>query len=95
MPGGAAWVRLVGDGQVVEWACRVTDIVLFFDKNDDTCSIYDGLDATSGKLFLTVVGDADETIHLSFADGANFQNGIYVDQSRASGAVTICFHQVR
>lgn len=94
MAEGAAWVRIKGDGLAVEWPCLVTDILWFCRSDDDTLTVYDGLDATGGKPFMNWVGGDEETIHLNFGEGIEFSHGVYVDQTDAADVVTIGFRQV-
>lgn len=93
MADGSGFVRIAGDGLVVEGPCIVTDLLLYTKSNNDQCIVYDGLDVTSGKLFLQFVGNDKETKHLHFGAGIQFNNGVFVDQSDTDDTVTVCFRQ--
>ena len=94
MPEGSAWVRFAGDGLVVEGPCVVTALLWRCDKNDETCEIYDGLDAVSGKLFTELIGDAKMSYSFNLGDGVRFDNGVYVDQTTTNDVITVCFRNV-
>lgn len=91
MPQGKAFAVVKGDGLAVQGPCLLTDLVWRSDKNDDTCAIYDGLDALSGRLFHTLIGDGDTMYTLGFGAGIEFSNGVYVDQTRTDDVITVCF----
>lgn len=94
MPEGAAWVRLAGSGRVVQGRCLILGALWRCNKNDEECLIYDGLDATSGRLFTKMVGDPDKFYPFDFGDGIEFAQGIYVDQTTVLDEVTIYFRQI-
>lgn len=94
MPDGKAFVVVKGDGRAVQGPCLVTDILWYCDKNNETCAIYDGLDATAGRLFHTLKGDADSCYLFGFGDGIEFSSGVYVDQTSTDDVATICFYSL-
>lgn len=94
MPEPGGFVRVVGDGLVVEGSCVLLAYLWRCDKNNHTCAIYDGLDVTQGKLFAELIGRADTYYPFSFGDGVAFDSGLYVDQTNTDDALTVIFRQV-
>jgi len=94
MPKGAAFVRIVGDGRAVVGPCRLLGLLWRCDKNDEECHVYDGLDATSGRLFARLVGDSDSIYSFEFDGGIEFAGGIYVDQTSKYDEMTVWFQML-
>lgn len=90
-PGG--FVRIAGDGLVVEGSFVLLGLLWNCDKNDETCALYDGLDAVQGKPFAELIGDGNSFYDIPFGDGVRFDNGLYVDQTTANDVLTVIFRQ--
>lgn len=87
------FVRVLGDGLAVRGACVVKGILWRCDKNNEECKVYDGRDATSGRLFASLIGGADSLYHFDFGDGVVFHEGVYVDQTTNNDEFTVYFTQ--
>jgi len=59
--------------------------------NDRYVTIYDGRDATSGKLFNLVRASGKTTRHLNFGNGIPFDRGVYIDAQTPGEQTTIVF----
>jgi len=85
------WVRVVGDGAVYLGPCLVHSITLWPEANEDYSRVYDGRDATSGKMFVELQASTRTTLHVTFEGGVPFDQGIYVDGKDAEVETTVVF----
>ena len=85
------WVHIYGDGLVYEGACLLHSVAMVPTTAGDQVTIYDGRDATSGKLFLRVVATIILTWAICFGDGIPFDQGIYVDGTDGDVETTVVF----
>jgi len=85
------WVRQVGDGRVYEGPCVLFEIILQPVGNGESVDVYDGRDATSGKLLTTIVAATTTTTHLSLGQGIKCDLGIYLDVGQTASIVTFGF----
>ena len=85
------WVRLAADGLAVEGPCLVHSIIFTPGGSDQYVNVYDGRDATAGKLFAEVIAKSEETRSVSLGQGVRFDRGVYVDVQDPGDAVTIVF----
>lgn len=94
MPEGHAWVRQRGSGLVAEWPLRLINILWYCHGQGDEAFIYDGLDAITGRQFLKMSGSGSEVISIALGEGARFDHGLCVVQSRKDDEITFVFEQV-
>lgn len=85
------WVRLAADGLAVEGPCLVHTIIFTPNNNDEYAEVYDGRDATAGKLFCRVIMFREETAVVDLGQGVRFDRGVYVGVENLGDAVTIVF----
>lgn len=85
------WVRVTTDGVVFSGPCLVHNIIFAPTRNDEYVDVYDGRDATAGKLFCRLLVFREQTHTVSLGQGAPFDIGIYVALENAGDAVTIVF----
>ena len=88
------WVRQVGDGLVYTGPCKVYNINLHPDVANDWCKVYDGIDPTSGKLFLEMTTAVVINREFRCAPGVSFDTGIYIDCVDSAAPVTIVFEPI-
>lgn len=91
MPEADGWVLVEGSGLVADTSIVVSGFLWHCSQNGNTCKIYDGPDATSGKLFATLIGDNDVFYSFGVGGGVGFENGLYVVQSTTSEQLTVIF----
>jgi len=85
------WKRIVGDGLICRGPCLVHDILFTPNAVNDTVSIYDGRDATTGRLFATLFTAVKVSWAFCLADGVRFDRGIYIDSLDGDQETTIVF----
>lgn len=85
------WVRVTDDALVYLGSCLVHSIIFTPTGQDEYVDVYDGRDATAGKLFCRVQTFRIETLTINLGQGVPFDIGIYVDVQNAGDAVTIVF----
>lgn len=87
----ARWTRVVGDGLVYTGSCLVKNLVLEAGDDERYVDVYDGRDATSGKLFARFQLLNETTYCYSFGDGVPFGRGIYIDAESGEENTTVVF----
>jgi len=85
------WVRVTTDGVVFSGPCLVHTIIATPAGQDEYVDVYDGRDATAGKLFCRVTTFREATKPINLGQGVPFDVGIYVDVQNVGDAVTIVF----
>jgi len=85
------WVRVTDDAVVYEGACLVHNIILTPARDEEYVDVYDGRDATAGKLFCRLATFREHTRTINLGSGTPFDVGIYVDLENLGDAVTIVF----
>ena len=88
------WVRILGDGCVYSGPCRVYMVVLQVEAANDYANIYDGIDPTSGKLFVKLTSAVKVTWALDLNSGVPFVSGIYIDATDSAVATTVVFEPI-
>ena len=84
-------VRIKGAGVVWQGECTLKQVILNVDAGNDWVDIYDGLDATSGELFIRVKSADIVTRSISFGEGVLFSVGIYVNAYDSAVVTTVVF----
>jgi len=88
---GKTWRRIDGDGLAYWGRCLLTDVIFWPDSDGDYVDLYDGRDATSGRLLCRLEANYDETVHFEFGEGLAMDIGIYVDGIDADVDTTVAF----
>lgn len=86
------YVTITGDGLAVEGSCLVHGLILQPDANADYCTVYDGLDAVSGKVFVVIDTSIVVTRELIFPCPVRFDLGVYIDGLDSAVRTTVLFH---
>lgn len=94
MEQGAGYVTITGDGLAVEGPCLVCGLILQPNANADYCTVYDGLDAVSGKEFLVIDTSTIITRELLFPCPVRFNHGVYIDGLDSAVKTTVIFQNV-
>lgn len=85
------WVRVTTDGVVFSGPCLVHSIIATPGGANEYHDVYDGRDATAGKLFCRVQTHTQQTKSVNLGQGAPFDTGIYVAMQNVGDVVTIVF----
>ena len=85
------WVHLYGDGLVYAGPCLLHDVIVTSVTAGDTASVYDGRDATSGKVFASVIVAVLSTSQVTMPEGTPFDRGIYIDATDNDVETTVVF----
>ena len=88
------YVTIKGDGLAIEGPCLVHGLILQPDASADYCTVYDGLDATSGKEFVVIDTSTIITRELLFPCPVRFDRGVYIDGLDSAVKTTVLFHYV-
>ena len=85
------WRWIAGDGLIYDGPCIVTNILFWPGGADEEVLVYDGRDATSGRLFCKVLVKNEESRSVALGNGVLFGSGIYVDAQNSDDETTITF----
>jgi len=85
------WVHQYGDGLVYSGPCLLQAVSVLPNDAGDQVAVYDGRDATSGKLFGKVKATIILTWALCFVGGVPFDQGIYLDATDGDVETTVVF----
>ena len=94
MPEQDGHVLIRGSGLAVEGPGVLHGLIFWPDEDADYADIYDGLDATTGKLFCRIETSTSTTWSWASEHGVLFDNGIYVAGKDADVETTVLFHNV-
>jgi hypothetical protein len=76
--GGWTWTRITGSKMVCAGPCLLAHVVMSPDANRDYSDIYDGRDATSGKLVVRYRSGGVDTIRDNLNPPLLLSAGLYV-----------------
>lgn len=85
------WTRINGDGLVYEGGCTLSHISFMAGDDNRYVDVYDGRDATSGKLFQRYKLLSEETTSVDFSTPVPFDRGIYIDAESSEEKTTVVF----
>lgn len=94
MPEGSSWTLIRGDGLAVEGPCLLLGLIFWPDADADYVDVYDGHDATSGKLFCRIETPTSLTWSFCFGSKPRFDGGIYVDGIDGDVETTVIYEDV-
>ena len=86
---GFGWTRLISDAIVNEGKCVLAGLIINVSTDAGDISIYEGLDASSGRLFDTFQGLANESKVISLPAPVYFERGLFVDVGSNITSVTL------
>lgn len=86
------WVRLKGSGVAAVGGVHVTRVILEPAAATASITIYDGLDATVGKVFSVMHAAAKTTRSLNLGEGVRFDRGVYIANNVGTSYTTVCFY---
>ena len=86
-----SWVRVEGSGLAVEGPCILNAVIFEPVTGADWTDVYDGLDATAGKLFCHIVSSVVVTWPFCLGEGVPFDAGVYVNDIDGGTATTIIY----
>jgi len=92
--GVVGFVTIKGDGLAVGGPCLLCGLILWPDDDADYCTVYDGLDATSGKKFARIEAAGQTSKELLFPHPVRFDHGVYVDGLDSAVETTVIFSNV-
>lgn len=84
-------VRIVGDGLAWSGRCQLTNVLFKPSGSDQYVKVYDGRDATGGKLVFELLVKVEESKEVNLGEGVCFSVGIYIDAQGATDATTVIF----
>jgi hypothetical protein len=87
--------RITNDELVTEGRGVLYGFVFDTSVDGDSISIYDGLEATSGRLLFHCTGWAIDPNAVMFGVGVPFENGLYVVLSTNVTDATLIFNPIR
>ena len=88
---GKTWRRIDGSGLAYWGRCLLTDVIFWANKDGYHVDVYDGRDATSGRLLCRLMVNIGETFHFEFGTGLAMDVGIYVDGTDTTIVTTVAF----
>jgi hypothetical protein len=92
---GSGWRRLTADDIVQEGKAVLYGLVIRTSVTGGDVSIYDGLDASSGRFIDTFEGIANESRPISFGPrGIHIDRGIFVDIGSNVDSVLVLYDPV-
>ncbi len=91
MAEAAGWTVVKGSGLAVEGSCILLGLFFTPVTANDYVTLYDGLDATSGRKFAKFVTAVVVTWPFAFSGHPRFSSGIYVEGIDGDVETTIVY----
>ena len=95
MSHASSWDRVTADTEVYHGACVLRMVNIKTSAAGGDVTLYDGLDAVSGRKIITLVGKNNETNPIVFGRrGIAIENGLFVDVGSNVDEVLLVFDPI-
>ena len=94
MPHASGWTMIKGSGLAVEGPCVLLGVIFTPDTTNDYVTIYDGIDAASGRKFAKITTAVDVTWPFHMSCHPLFAAGVYVEGIDSAVETTIIYESV-